>query len=214
MRHKRSQVTKNGQRRCSSRAGTRGSHQGRQVGAGHPSLTPDGDSGADAACWAQRCPPSRRGAGASSWPVPRPSRTCSGRAAGAGSSAAPSFLMQFANGCEEAAKPERDWEREPRCRRDWCYSATGDLARPAVAHWVLRCQSPRQTLNRGQRGRHRAKALPARDGACAGAGYNTPFHFHGSNTQTLGANPPLLALSSWFGGWQSCWGSARGPGRP
>lgn len=132
--------------------------------------------------------------------------------------ASPSFLMQFANGCEDRAKPERDWEPEPlrlpRCRRDACCRevvqrcGAGEPAGPGLAHSALRCQSPRQISLRILTGENKAAGIlggppvyvvagagPRRfllgtgaQAGCVGAGYNNPFRFHHSNTQMLGAN--------------------------
>lgn len=128
--------------------------------------------------------------------------------------------MQFANGCEDTAKPERDWEPEPlrlpRCRRDACCReaaqrcGAGEPAEPGLARSALRCKSPWQISLQILTGWGGEKAAEIPGGTpvyvaagaglrrfllgmgaqagCAGAGYNTPFHFHSSNTQALGAN--------------------------
>lgn len=81
-----------------------------------------GLGGQDAACLERRRSPSRRAACASSWHFPTLPQHVLGASGRNRQPALPSFLMQFANGCEDTAKPERDWEPEPlrlpRCRRD------------------------------------------------------------------------------------------------
>lgn len=99
-------------------------------------------------------PPPRRAACASSWHLPTLPQHVLGASGRNRQPALPSFLMQFANGCEDTAKPERDWEPEPlrlpRCRRDACCReaaqrcGAGEPAEPGLARSALRCKSPWQ----------------------------------------------------------------------
>lgn len=110
--------------------------------------------GQDAACLERRRSRSRRAACASSWHLPMPPQHVLGASGRNRQPALPSFLMQFANGCKDTAKPERDWEPEPlrlpQCRRDVCCReaaqrcGTGEPAEPGLACSVLRCWSPWQ----------------------------------------------------------------------
>lgn len=63
--------------------------------------------------WSGRRSPSRRAGCAGSWHVPTPPQHVLGASGRNRQPALPSFLTQFANGCEDTAKPERDWEPEP-----------------------------------------------------------------------------------------------------
>lgn len=165
--------------------------------------------------WRPRRSPSCRGACASSWRFPSRAGTCPGRAAGTGSPrqlASPAFLAQFANGCEDAAEPERHREpRDPRC-------GMGEPAQLGTASTAVPV-APADRLPKPNGGDE--AAVPAgrwltREPGLSASGrvLTAPSTSTAATPKRQEQIPPARALSSWFGCWFGCSGSAEVPGCP
>lgn len=166
-----------------------------------------GLGGQDATCLEQGCSCSPVPAAATSPGCPS---TCSMQpgSAAIGSLPSPSFLMQFANGCKDTAKPERDWEPVGCCCR------RHRMALPSASRETKAARSQGALVyavaNASCWGWE-----PRLDTGCVRAGSNTPLSTSTAATPKCWEQiTALLAPSGWFVGWQSRSGSVEVPGCP